>query len=57
MNADNFKEEGKLDKIREDRGYTYEDEVILDKCKVPDYDAKVINQSRTLKILSDKKKN
>ncbi|XP_072041958.1 acireductone dioxygenase-like [Amphiura filiformis] len=41
LDADNFKEEGKLDKIREERGYTYEDEVTLDHGKLPDYEAKI----------------
>lgn len=27
LDADNFKTDGKLDKIRKDRGYSYEDEV------------------------------
>ena len=31
LDADNFKEEGLLDKIRKDRGYTYEDQITITK--------------------------
>ncbi|XP_002738968.1 acireductone dioxygenase-like [Saccoglossus kowalevskii] len=39
LDADNWKEEGKLDEIRKERNYNYEDEVEATRETLPSYDA------------------
>ncbi|XP_033109682.1 1,2-dihydroxy-3-keto-5-methylthiopentene dioxygenase-like [Anneissia japonica] len=41
IDADNYKEEGLLDKIRKERGYSYEDVISISKDKLPNYEEKI----------------
>lgn len=41
LNADTYKTDGILDKIRKDRGYSYEDEITCSKECLPDYENKL----------------
>ncbi|XP_031640599.1 1,2-dihydroxy-3-keto-5-methylthiopentene dioxygenase [Contarinia nasturtii] len=41
LDADTYNVDGKLDRIRKDRGYSYEDEIICSKDCLPDYDNKL----------------
>ncbi|KAK3589201.1 hypothetical protein CHS0354_020059 [Potamilus streckersoni] len=41
LDADNYKTDGKLKKIREERGYTYEDNITCCPEKLPNYEQKI----------------
>jgi len=41
LDADKYKEDGSLEKIRKDRGYTYEDEIECSSEKLPNFDMMV----------------
>ncbi|XP_013789958.1 1,2-dihydroxy-3-keto-5-methylthiopentene dioxygenase-like isoform X2 [Limulus polyphemus] len=41
LDADNYDAEGKLEKIKKDKGYNYEDEIQLSRNKLPDYEEKL----------------
>ncbi|XP_022102774.1 1,2-dihydroxy-3-keto-5-methylthiopentene dioxygenase-like [Acanthaster planci] len=41
VDADNLKEEGLLDKIKKERGYTYEDVIAISRDTLPNYDEKL----------------
>jgi 1,2-dihydroxy-3-keto-5-methylthiopentene dioxygenase len=41
VDADNLKEEGVLDKVRKERGYTYEDVIEISRDTLPNYDEKL----------------
>jgi len=43
LDAQNFMTDGKLDKIRKDRGYSYEDEINCSEECLPDYENKLKN--------------
>lgn len=43
LNSDTFQADGQLDKIRKERGYSYEDEIICSRDCLPDYDNKLKN--------------
>lgn len=43
IDADNYKEEGLLDKIRKERGYSYEDVIEISPKTLPNYDEKIKN--------------
>jgi hypothetical protein len=43
LDADNFEAEGLLDKIKKERGYTYEDNITCTPEKLPNYEEKVLN--------------
>ncbi|XP_071955770.1 acireductone dioxygenase-like [Antedon mediterranea] len=41
VDADNYKQEGLLDKIRKERGYSYEDFITVSPEKLPNYEEKI----------------
>ena len=47
VDADNLKEEGVLDKVRKERGYTYEDVIEISRDTLPNYDEKVSSAAVT----------